>query len=71
MITVNNKSHFKYRNIILISLTTCYIIQYMDRVTINTLIPFISHDLGLAAKQIGLGSAIMMLFYGPSQWATG
>ena len=71
MISQHNRDLFKYRNIILISLTICYIIQYMDRVTINTLIPFISHDLGLAARQIGLGSALMMLFYGPSQWATG
>jgi sugar phosphate permease len=65
------KAVFKYRNIILASLTVCYIIQYIDRITINTLIPFISSDIGLAARQIGLGSAIMMLFYGPSQLATG
>jgi sugar phosphate permease len=62
---------FKYRNVILVSLTVCYIIQYIDRIAINTLIPFISLDIGLAAKQIGLGSSIMMLFYGPSQLATG
>jgi len=71
MLSIFNKILFRYRNIILISLTLCYIVQYMDRVTINTLIPFISRDLGLTAKQIGLGSALMMLFYGPSQWATG
>jgi sugar phosphate permease len=69
--TTIGKTIFRYRNIILVSLTFCYIIQYIDRITINTLIPFISRDLGLAARQIGLGSAIMMLFYGPSQWATG
>ena len=62
---------FRYRNVILISLTICYIVQYIDRITMNTLIPFISRDLGLASRQIGLGSAIMMVFYGPSQWATG
>jgi sugar phosphate permease len=71
MSTPSNKGIFKYRNIILVSLTICYIIQYIDRVTINTLIPFISHDLGLSSREIGLGSAIMLLFYGPSQWVTG
>jgi sugar phosphate permease len=71
MTSFNKKVIFKYRNVILMSLTVCYIIQYIDRITINTLIPFISRDLGMAARQIGLGSAIMMLFYGPSQWATG
>ena len=65
------KGLFKYRNVILASLLVCYIIQYIDRITINTLMPFISHDLELSAKQIGLGSAILMLFYGPAQWATG
>jgi len=33
--------------------------------------PFISHDIGMTAVQIGLGTAIMMLFYGPAQWITG
>jgi sugar phosphate permease len=65
------KGIFRYRNVILASLLVCYIIQYIDRITINTLIPFISHDLELSEKQIGLGSAILMLFYGPAQWATG
>lgn len=56
---------------LLIVITLCYTIQYLDRVKTNVLMPFISKDIGLTAVEIGLGSAIMLLFYGPSQLITG
>jgi sugar phosphate permease len=43
----------------------------MNRVTTNVLMPFISKDIGMTAAQIGLGGALMLLFYGPSQLLTG
>ena len=71
MVEAVKKNVFRYRYLILAVITLCYMIQYVDRVKTNTLMPFISKDIGMAAVQIGLGSALMMLFYGPSQWFTG
>ena len=71
MVEALKKKAFRYRYILLASLTLCYMIQYVDRVKTSTLMPFISHDVGLTTVEIGLGSALMMLFYGPAQWITG
>lgn len=57
---------FRYRYVILGVLTFCYTVQYVDRVQVNTLMPFISKSLALTPVQIGLGSTLMMLFDGPS-----
>ena len=62
---------FRYRYLILATLTLCYMCQWIDRVATPTLMPFIAKDLGMDARHIGLSIAIMMLFYGPSQWLTG
>lgn len=65
------KQMFRFRYVLLAVLTVCYTIQYMNRVTLNVLMPFISADLGMTAAQIGIGGACMLLFYGPSQMLTG
>ena len=62
---------FRYRYVILAVLTTCYTIQWLDRVTAPTLMPFVSKDLGFSTAEQGLGVALMMVLYGLSQWATG
>jgi len=62
---------FRFRYALLAVITACYTIQYMNRVTMNVLMPFISKDLGMTAAQIGIGGALMLLFYGPSQLLTG
>jgi len=65
------KSAFRFRYALLAVITVCYTIQYMNRVTMNILMPFISKEIGMTAAQIGLGGALMLLFYGPSQLVTG
>ena len=62
---------FRYRYLLLVVLTVCYTIQWLDRVTSPTLMPFVSTDLGFSAAEQGLGVALMMVLYGLSQWATG
>lgn len=64
-------SLYRFRYLLAAILTICYSIQYLDRVKTNILMPFISHDIGLTNVQIGIGAAIMLLFYGPAQMATG
>ncbi len=62
---------FRYRYVLLAVLTACYTIQWLDRVTAPTLMPFVSKDLGFSTAEQGLGVALMMVLYGLSQWATG
>ena len=62
---------FRFRYFLAAILTICYSIQYLDRVKTNVLIPFISHDIGLTNVQIGIGAALMLIFYGPAQLVTG
>jgi len=71
MINKIENTAFRFRYVLLGIITACYTIQYMNRVTINTLMPFISRDLGMNAAQIGVGGALMLLFYGPTQLLTG
>ena len=62
---------YRFRYFLLAVLTFCFAIQVLDRVKTAVLIPFISQDIGLSNYQIGIGMAIMMIFYGPTQMATG
>ena len=62
---------YRFRYILVALLTFCYSIQYLDRVKTNVLIPFISQDIGMTNVQIGIGAALMLIFYGPAQLVTG
>ncbi|MDR3592430.1 MAG: MFS transporter [Negativicutes bacterium] len=62
---------YRFRYLLLAILTFCFAIQVLDRVKTAVLIPFISQDIGLSNFQIGIGMAIMMVFYGPTQMLTG
>ncbi len=64
-------SVYRFRYALVAILTICYSIQYLDRVKTNVLIPFISQDIGMTNIQIGIGAALMLIFYGPAQLATG
>jgi len=61
------QSMFRFRYLLLALLTLCFAIQIIDRAKTAVLLPFISTDIGLTNWQIGIGMAIMMLFYGPTQ----
>lgn len=65
------KNNFRFRYVLLLVIMVCYTMQYVDRGATTTLMPWISADVGLNERQIGLGFAIMLLFYGPSQLVTG
>ena len=60
-----------YRWIIAIALFVAYSIQFLDRVKTNLLNPLIAHDLGLSMADIGTGTFLMLIFYGPSQYISG
>jgi len=62
---------YRFRYFLLTIITFCYSIQYLDRVKTNMLIPFISKDIGMSNYEIGIGAALMLIFYGPSQVVTG
>ena len=64
-------SLYRFRYVLVALLTVCYSIQYLDRVKTNVLIPFISQDIGMTNVQIGIGAALMLIFYGPAQLVTG
>jgi sugar phosphate permease len=64
-------SPYRFRYVLVAILTFCYSIQYLDRVKTNVLIPYISRDLGMTNVQIGIGAALMLIFYGPAQLVTG
>jgi len=71
MIESAKSSVYRFRYFLTAILTICYSIQYLDRVKTNVLIPFISHDIGMTNVEIGIGAALMLIFYGPSQLVTG
>lgn len=62
---------YRFRFLLAAILTACYSVQYLDRVSTNVLMPFISRDIGLTNIQIGIGSTLMLAFYGPAQLVTG
>jgi sugar phosphate permease len=62
---------YRFRYWLAAILTLCYSIQYLDRVKTNVLIPFISKDIGMTNVEIGIGAALMLIFYGPAQLVTG
>ncbi|OAT86683.1 MFS transporter [Desulfotomaculum copahuensis] len=65
------RTAYRFRYVLLVILTICYSIQYLDRVKTNILMPFISKSIGMNTVEIGIGAALMLLFYGPSQMITG
>jgi sugar phosphate permease len=71
MIEKATESVYRFRYLLAAILTLCYSIQYLDRVKTNVLIPYISKDIGLSNVEIGIGAALMLIFYGPAQLATG
>ncbi len=71
MIEAARSSVYRFRYLLAAILTICYSIQYLDRVKTNVLMPFISQDLGMSNVQIGIGAALMLIFYGPAQLVTG
>ncbi|MBI5397783.1 MAG: MFS transporter, partial [Verrucomicrobia bacterium] len=60
-----------YRWIIAVVLSAAYSIQYLDRVTTNVLNPAIARDLHLTTADIGTGTFLMLLCYGPAQYISG
>jgi sugar phosphate permease len=64
-------SVYRFRYFLAATLTICYSMQYLDRVKTNVLMPFISQDIGMSNVQIGIGAALMLVFYGPAQLVTG
>ncbi len=60
-----------YRWIIAVVLFAAYSVQYLDRVKTNILSPYIATDIGLTTSDIGTGSLLMLLFYGPAQLLSG
>jgi sugar phosphate permease len=67
----SGKEEFRFRYVLLGVLTACYTFQFLTRVAMNVLMPFISKDIGMTPAQIGTGAALMLFFYGPSQLITG
>jgi len=65
------KKAISYRWIIAIVLFVAYSIQYLDRVKTSVLMPSIAHDLHLTTADIGTGTFLMLLFYGPAQYISG
>lgn len=71
MVETLKKGGYRFRYLLVGIITLCYAMQYLDRVKTNVLIPFISKDIGMTNYQIGIGAALMLIFYGPSQVMTG
>jgi sugar phosphate permease len=71
MVDSVKNSVFRFRYVLLTIIAFCYSIQYLDRVNTNILLPFISKDIGMSNYEIGIGAALMLIFYGPSQVVTG
>jgi sugar phosphate permease len=71
MVEAAKMTGYRFRYLLAAILTLCYSIQYLDRVKTNVLIPFISKDIGMTNVEIGIGAALMLIFYGPAQLATG
>jgi sugar phosphate permease len=65
------KTKISYRWIVAIVLFVAYSIQFLDRVKTNLLNPMIASDIGLSAADIGTGTFLMLIFYGPSQYVSG
>jgi sugar phosphate permease len=71
MVEALKRGGYRFRYLLVAIITLCYAMQYLDRVKTNVLMPFISKDIGMSNYQIGIGAALMLIFYGPSQVMTG
>ncbi|MGZ2747501.1 MFS transporter [Burkholderia stagnalis] len=60
-----------YRWIVATVLFVAYSIQFLDRVKTNLLNPLIAADIGMSAADIGTGTFLMLIFYGPAQYVSG
>lgn len=61
----------KYKWIIALILTTCYSIQYMDRLAMGYVSTEMIADMNMSAVQFGQGMFWMLVFYGPMQGVVG
>jgi sugar phosphate permease len=61
------KKVWGYRYVILIAIWFIYLINYFDRISVLTFLPFIQNDLGLSAVQIGWLGSIFFFGYALAQ----
>ena len=62
---------FPYRWLLAFVLFFAYSVQYLDRVITTVLTPSLARDVGLTTSDIGTGTFLMMIFYGPAQLIAG
>jgi sugar phosphate permease len=70
-VLVNTKSRWGYRHVVLVVLWLIYIINYFDRITVLTFLPFIREDLGLTHQEVGFAASIFFFAYALAQVSAG
>lgn len=65
------KKAWRYRWVILATLTFAYFLQYMDRSKTSVLLPLIRTDLGITHAQAGLAISAALWLYAPMQLVAG
>ena len=69
--TERTTSKFGYRHIILLTVWALYTINFIDRVSVLTFLPYIQKDLNLTAVQAGWLASIFFLGYACAQFIAG
>ncbi len=62
---------FGYRHVVLLMLWLIYIINYFDRISVLTFLPFIREDLSLTHQQVGFAASIFFFAYALAQVSAG
>lgn len=65
------RKSFGYRHIVLLMLWLIYIINYFDRISVLTFLPFIREDLSLTHQQVGFAASIFFFAYALAQVSAG
>lgn len=68
---IEKKSGFGYRHKVLVVIWLLYINNYLDRITVLTLLPYIGADLQLTTVQIGWLGSIFFFGYAIAQFSAG
>jgi sugar phosphate permease len=71
MLTGSTKTQWGYRHVILIVVWLIYIINFLDRMSVLTFLPYIQKDLKLSAVEVGWLGSIFFLGYSIAQFIAG
>lgn len=71
IVVADRRAGFGYRHVIVVTLFVLYVVNYFDRISVLTFLPFIRNDLHLSHRQIGFVGSIFFFAYAVAQISAG